>query len=220
MKLCICGLLMPVLLLSIPLYIRLILYPPFHYMMAPTDQRDLDHTSSSFWCSGQRVYMNGSFNAYLLPESPHVSENYSVHSMLQHITLKNDVKEYWGFYLLKGSLVTINLCSRYDGGTLMILKGAHNLHKCAWIGEEDSAEQDEDHKELSNESWETPDILDKNPMVHGQLLMEVEKDKSFELNQSPKSTENVNLTSEERRDELDFYLKKIVKLSKNKKEII
>ncbi|RXG54509.1 hypothetical protein Avbf_12762 [Armadillidium vulgare] len=111
MKLCLFGLILPVMLISIPLYVRLILYPPFQYVMAPTDQRSLEKTSSSVWCQGQTVQMNGSFNAYLVPEAPRKKLNYSIHTMLQHVVLKDDVKEYWGFFLQKGSIVNINLCT-------------------------------------------------------------------------------------------------------------
>lgn len=49
-RLCVFALLLPAALITVPLYVRLVLYPPAHYPMMPTDQRLLAHHASSFWC--------------------------------------------------------------------------------------------------------------------------------------------------------------------------
>lgn len=49
-RLCVFALLLPATLITIPLYARLVLYPPAHYPMMPTDQRLLAQHASSFWC--------------------------------------------------------------------------------------------------------------------------------------------------------------------------
>jgi len=51
----------------------------------------------------------------------------------------DDHKEYWGFYLLKGSTFRIHTCSRHKGGTLLVVLGRSHLEHCAHIGEADSA---------------------------------------------------------------------------------
>ena len=56
--------------------------------------------------------MNGSYNAYVSSETPPASLTRSTHYMLYSTTLEDDVKEYWGFHLLKGSTVTISTCAR------------------------------------------------------------------------------------------------------------
>lgn len=127
-------------------------------------------------------------------------------------------------------LVLIIYLSRHDGGILMIMRGVHNLKKCAWVGEEDSAEQDEDHKDTSNESGQSPDgfntfrepsITHEYPMVPGESLIETEKAGSlFSKPRAGLSADKINLTSQERKEELDYYINQIVKLSKNRKEII
>ncbi|KAB7496608.1 hypothetical protein Anas_03691 [Armadillidium nasatum] len=139
--------------------------------------------------------------------------------MLQHVVLKDDVKEYWGFFLQKGSIVNINLCTRHDGGMLMIMRGVNNLKKCAWIGQEDSAEQDEDHKETSDESGQRT-VFHDFPMASGELFMETERDRSIFSKLNNTRIVERNLTSEERKEELEFYIKKVIKLSKNRKEIL
>ncbi|XP_047480885.1 uncharacterized protein LOC125033435 isoform X2 [Penaeus chinensis] len=148
LRLCMFALLLPALLITIPLYMRMVLYPPSQYPMMPTDQRLLSRHVSSVWCQAQLTRMNGSFTAFLAPETPHILNSPRVHAMIHSIALGDDVKEYWGFHLLKGSKVTVSACSRYDGAQLMILRGVENLRRCAWIGEEDSREEDDD---LENE---------------------------------------------------------------------
>ncbi|KAK4304517.1 hypothetical protein Pmani_023533 [Petrolisthes manimaculis] len=96
--------------------------------------------------------MNGSFTGYLSHGSLGTQPHRRIHVMLNHLKLQDDIKEYWGFYLLKGSTVTISSCAKWDGGQLMILRGIENLRRCAWIGEKDSSEDmDEDDDFLSNE---------------------------------------------------------------------
>lgn len=56
--------------------------------------------------------MNGTYSAYVSSETPPASPTRSIHHMLHSTTLQDDVKEYWGFHLLKGSTVTISTCAR------------------------------------------------------------------------------------------------------------
>ncbi|XP_063604213.1 uncharacterized protein LOC134779835 isoform X1 [Penaeus indicus] len=152
LRLCVFVLVLPTVLITIPLYVRLVLYPPAHYPMMPTDQRLLSGHVSSFWCQAQSTHMNGSFNAYHAAGSPQVSDTRRTHVMLQNLKLKDDIKEYWGFYFLKGTTVTLSTCAKWDGGQLMVLRGVENLRRCAWIGEKDSAEDmAEDDDPLSQE---------------------------------------------------------------------
>ncbi|KAF2366999.1 protein of unknown function DUF4793 [Trinorchestia longiramus] len=141
LRLCIFALLIPLGLVVVPLYIRTVRYPPKMIAMAPSDQRLLDSSVSSIWCQGQSVQMNGSFNAYLLAKTPETKPSRTRYTILKNLKLRDDVKEYWGFYLRGGSTVTLSSCTRYEGGQLMILRGSENLHRCAWIGEEDSLEE-------------------------------------------------------------------------------
>lgn len=178
LRLCMFSLLLPALLITIPLYMRMVLYPPSQYPMMPTDQRLLSRHVSSVWCQAQLARMNGSFTAFLSPETPHILSSPRVHAMIHSIALGDDVKEYWGFHLLKGSKVTVSACSRYDGAQLMMLRGVENLRRCAWIGEEDSKEEEE---ELAN--MEVPENKEEVKGEEGELEEMEEEGEEEEPNQ-------------------------------------
>ena len=36
--------------------------------------------------------------------------------------LEDDIKEYWGFYLLKDSTVKLSVCSRHEGASFIVVK--------------------------------------------------------------------------------------------------
>lgn len=57
--------------------------------------------------------MNGSFTSYLTKGKPDVRPERRTYVMLHHMKARDDVKEYWGFYLLRGSTVTISTCARW-----------------------------------------------------------------------------------------------------------
>lgn len=216
-RLCVFSLLLPAALITVPLYVRLVLYPPAHYPMMPTDQRLLARHASSFWCQAQWTHMNGSYNAYVSSETPPASLTRSTHHMLYSTILEDDVKEYWGFHLLKGSTVTISTCASTDGGQLMILRGVNNLHRCAWIGEEDSAE-DGDGMAGNPEPFS-----DEASDGHGPPLPQETKKVVNEVNlqgDDPARDRPEVTTSEERQEELERLLRQAIRMSKNNKEIL
>nr|XP_053632840.1 uncharacterized protein LOC128688858 isoform X1 [Cherax quadricarinatus] len=244
-RLCMCAVLLPTILITIPLYVRLVLYPPGHYPMMPTDQRLLSRHVSGVWCQAQTTRMNGSYNAYVSPRVPSTSVNRSTHCMLHSTLLQDDIKEYWGFHLLKGSKVTISACASTVGAQLMILRGVENLRRCAWIGEEDSEE------EVVIQDVEDP-AGDSDPELHSSLndqqLVGVSEDQSLgnqdgehypgltevlnelqraaggaldtELQTNETDTPIFIDQSEERRKNLRKLLRQAVKMSKSKKEIL
>ncbi|XP_026315937.1 uncharacterized protein LOC113227254 isoform X2 [Hyposmocoma kahamanoa] len=63
--------------------------------------------------------------------------------MTRELELQDDMKEYWGFYLLKGSTVTVSACVSYPGASLIMIKGYKHLQECAYIGDDSSEEVDE-----------------------------------------------------------------------------
>lgn len=216
-RLCVFSLLLPAALITVPLYVRLVLYPPAHYPMMPTDQRLLARHASSFWCQAQWTHMNGSYNAYVSSETPPASLTRSTHHMLYSTILEDDVKEYWGFHLLKGSTVTISTCASTDGGQLMILRGVNNLHRCAWIGEEDSAE-DGDGMAGNPEPFS-----EEASDGHGPPLPQETKKVVNEVNlqgDNPARDRPEVTTSEERQEELERLLRQAIRMSKNNKEIL
>lgn len=56
--------------------------------------------------------MNASFEAYLMNKAPPITPKAQHLSMIRHFELDDDTKEYWGFYLLRGSEVSVSSCAR------------------------------------------------------------------------------------------------------------
>ena len=91
--------------------------------------------------------------------------------MQRRMMLQDDIKEYWGFYLLKDSTVKLSVCSRYVGASFIVVKVSQksasfltqhwtlktgcnffqslkDARRCAFLGELDSVE---DSDEISDE---------------------------------------------------------------------
>ncbi|XP_060525769.1 uncharacterized protein LOC132701659 isoform X2 [Cylas formicarius] len=139
-RLCVLGILLPSLLLGIPLYLRYRVYGNQLYPLAMSDMRMLDNRVSTTWCQRQRIKTNATFNAFLLATAPKLANQLNTLSMVRHLILEDDFKEYWGFYLLKGSSVTVNT---WPGASLIVIRGHKHLHECAYIGDDSSEEMDE-----------------------------------------------------------------------------
>ncbi|VEN41697.1 unnamed protein product [Callosobruchus maculatus] len=142
-RLCILGVLLPSMFISIPLYLRLRVYGLQLYPLATSDMRMLDNKISTTWCQRQRVQANTTFNAFLLPDTPKLAQQKKTLSMVRELVLEDDTKEYWGFYLLKGTSVTVSTCVRWPGASLIVIRGHKHLHECAYIGDNSSEELDE-----------------------------------------------------------------------------
>ncbi|KAF4519975.1 hypothetical protein B566_EDAN005475 [Ephemera danica] len=143
LRLCLLGLVTPALLISVPLYMRYHVLNEQQYPVALSDVRLLDSKVSTTWCQRQVVSGNASFNAYLMPETPSYRDGQERVGMTRHLFLSDDMKEYWGFYLLPGSKVHISACSRWPGASLIVIRGYKHLHDCAYIGDDSSEEADE-----------------------------------------------------------------------------
>ncbi|CAH0714805.1 unnamed protein product, partial [Brenthis ino] len=91
----------------------------------------------------QVVKSNATFNAFVVPGQPELTEELIPVSMTRELELEDDMKEYWGFYLLQGSTVTVSSCVRWPGASLIMIKGYKHLQDCAYIGDDSSEELDE-----------------------------------------------------------------------------
>ncbi|KOB72991.1 Uncharacterized protein OBRU01_11449 [Operophtera brumata] len=111
--------------------------------MSMTDMRLIDSKISPTWCQRQVVRSNATFNAFVVPGHPEMSQELVPVSMTRELELEDDMKEYWGFYLLKGSSVTVSACTRWPGASLIMIKGYKHLQECAYIGDDSSEELDE-----------------------------------------------------------------------------
>ncbi|XP_066996326.1 uncharacterized protein [Anabrus simplex] len=143
LRLCLLGILLPSILVAVPLYMRYHVYGDQMYPVAMSDMRLLDSRVSTTWCQRQLVKGNTTFNAFLLPEQPKVDPEPVRLSMTRDLWLEDDAKEYWAFYLLKGSAITVSTCVRGPGASLIVIRGHKHLHDCAYIGDDSSEELDE-----------------------------------------------------------------------------
>ena len=105
-RFCLFGIFLPITLLCIPLYMRFVSLRPHMFTLSPLDMKLLnhEHTVSTIWCSKQQIRMNSTFNAYLLPEKPKLlRKRHKVQMERKIVDLEDDMKEYWGFFLLADS---------------------------------------------------------------------------------------------------------------------
>ncbi|XP_028039330.1 uncharacterized protein LOC114249824 [Bombyx mandarina] len=134
---------LPSMFIMIPLYLRYRVYSGQIYPMSMTDMRLIDSKISPTWCQRQVVRSNATFNAFVVPGPPEMAEELVPVSMTRELELEDDMKEYWGFYLLKGSSVTVSACVSWPGASLIMIKGYKHLQECAYIGDDSSEELDE-----------------------------------------------------------------------------
>lgn len=102
----------------------------------------------------------------------------------------------------------------------MILRGVENLHRCAWIGEKDSAENlAEDDDESSNERHRLEELARKRqPSVY--QAPDDYSDPEIGIGVEATGPEAQPLHSEERRQGITKLLRKALKMSKDKSEIL
>ncbi|CAH1641874.1 unnamed protein product [Spodoptera littoralis] len=134
---------MPTVFLMVPLYLRYRVFLGQMYPMSMTDMRLIDSKISPTWCQRQVVRSNTTFNAFVVPGPPELTDELVPVSMTRELELDDDMKEYWGFYLLKGSSVTVSACVSYPGASLIMIKGYKHLQDCAYIGDDSSEEINE-----------------------------------------------------------------------------
>lgn len=149
-RLCVLTVIFPGLLLGIPLYMRYNVYIQQVYPVGMSDIRIVDARISTTWCQRQVVWSNTTFNAYLLSEPPQIQTDLVKVSMTRHLVLEDDMKEYWGFYLLQGSTVTVSTCVRWPGASLIMIRGHKHLKQCAYIGDDSSEELEEFEQQILN----------------------------------------------------------------------
>ncbi|XP_050356698.1 uncharacterized protein LOC126777632 [Nymphalis io] len=142
-RLLILMIVLPCLFIFVPLYMRYRVFSGQMYPMSMTDMRLIDSKISPTWCQRQVVRSNATFNAFVVPGLPELTDELVPVSMTRELELEDDMKEYWGFYLLQGSTVTVSSCVRWPGASLIMIKGYKHLQECAYIGDDSSEELDE-----------------------------------------------------------------------------
>ncbi|KAL0279340.1 UNVERIFIED_CONTAM: hypothetical protein PYX00_000925 [Menopon gallinae] len=194
-RLCLLSILLPGLLIAGPLYLRYRVFSEQIYPLGMSDMRLVDNKISTTWCQSQLVKSNATFSAYLLPEEPQTKPNPVHVSMIRYLNLEDDMKEYWGFYLLKGSSVTVSTCCRWPGASLIVIKGHRHLRECAYIGD-DSSEEMEELEELKREKdGQKPKSSDAWPMKKARPSIEFHGPASVESAPTDAGTDSINTTS-------------------------
>ncbi|XP_051153851.1 uncharacterized protein LOC127277073 isoform X2 [Leptopilina boulardi] len=130
---CILTTVLPTLLLILPLYLRHVVYADVTYAVTESDILEIKDGVSSIFCSAHKLKMNETFNSFQVSRRPETT-SYRKHIRLKKsMTLPDDTLEYWGFYLLKGATVALSVCSRFEGASILVVKGERNLKTCGLL---------------------------------------------------------------------------------------
>ncbi|KAF7384288.1 hypothetical protein HZH66_012538 [Vespula vulgaris] len=121
---------LPSMLILIPLYLRHSFYANVAYAVTESDILEVNDGISTIFCSEHTLQMNATFNAFQMSHRPEIT-SYKKHIRLKKsMNLPDDTFEYWGFYLLKGATVLLSVCSRFQGASILVVKGERNLRTC------------------------------------------------------------------------------------------
>ena len=124
---------LPILLLVTPLYLRHNFYANVAYAVTDSDILEITDGISTIFCSAHTLQMNRTFNAFQMSHKPEIT-SYKKHIRLKKsMVLPDDTLEYWGFYLLEGSSVALSVCSRFEGASILVVKGERNLRTCGML---------------------------------------------------------------------------------------
>lgn len=130
---CLLTTVLPILFLIIPLYLRHNFYANVAYAVTDSDILEITDGISTIFCSAHTLQMNRTFNAFQMTQKPQIT-SYSKHIRLKKsMILPDDTLEYWGFYLLKGASVALSVCSRFQGASILVVKGERNLRTCGML---------------------------------------------------------------------------------------
>ncbi|XP_071454091.1 uncharacterized protein [Hetaerina americana] len=130
---CLLTAVLPTVLLVIPLYLRHSVYADVSYEVTESDVLEMVEGISSVFCQEHSLRMNSTFSAFKLNGDPTLSPKRRRVRMKKSMALPDDTLEYWGFYLLKGSTIVVTVCSRYEGGRVMLVRGERNLKTCGLL---------------------------------------------------------------------------------------
>ncbi|XP_076302665.1 uncharacterized protein LOC143221009 [Lasioglossum baleicum] len=124
---------LPIILLITPLYLRHNFYANVVYAVTDSDILEVTDGISTIFCSAHTLQMNRTFNAFQMTQRPEIT-SYRKHIRLKKsMTLPDDTLEYWGFYLLEGANVALSVCSRFQGASILVVKGERNLRTCGML---------------------------------------------------------------------------------------
>ncbi|CAL7941908.1 unnamed protein product [Xylocopa violacea] len=124
---------LPIIFLVTPLYLRHNFYANVAYAVTDSDILEISDGISTIFCSKHTLQMNRTFNAFQMTQKPEIT-SYRKHIRLKKsMILPDDTLEYWGFYLLEGASVALSVCSRFQGASILVVKGERNLRTCGML---------------------------------------------------------------------------------------
>ncbi|GJQ85996.1 hypothetical protein Trydic_g14940 [Trypoxylus dichotomus] len=124
---------LPTILIITPLYLRHSVFADVNFYVAESDVLSIEDGISSVFCNSHTLRMNTTFNAFQLNNKPAISTKRKHIRLKKSMSLPDDTLEYWGFYLLKGATVTLKVCSRYEGSSILVVRGERNLRTCGLL---------------------------------------------------------------------------------------
>lgn len=130
---CLLIVILPSILITIPLYLRKILFADVVYEVAESDIIEIKDGISSIFCQQHSLRMDSNFNAFQIRDRPTISTHQKHIRLKKSMTLPDDTLEYWGFYLLKGAHVRLKFCSLYEGSRILVVKGGRTLSTCGLL---------------------------------------------------------------------------------------
>ncbi|XP_037091437.1 uncharacterized protein LOC119111742, partial [Pollicipes pollicipes] len=160
LRLFVFAFLVPAALIAVPLYQRRVTLAPRLFTLTATDMRSVLEGISSVWCEAQELSSDTPFTTYRAA-GPLPQRSRRLPVTLHHrLTLSDDIKEFWGFYLLRGSRISVSACARWPGTTLLLVQGWAALNDCIWVGQIDSLEEESSEEEDNDDLEEEEDFLD------------------------------------------------------------
>ncbi|XP_015907305.1 uncharacterized protein [Parasteatoda tepidariorum] len=146
----------------VPLVMKYHVYKPSVRPVIVGDVIKIERTISTVWCQGVFLHSEAPFQTFVYDTEPIVMEEDREKTLSSHrVVLPNRAHEYWGFHLLKGSIVELSACARLIGGDVTVVRGHNGLHQCLNehekhlndennSGEISESESDEDTSSISS----------------------------------------------------------------------
>lgn len=124
---------LPTILIITPLYLRHSIFADVSFYVTESDVMAIEDGISSVFCNSHTLRMNVTFNAFQLTKKPTISSKRKHIRLKKSMSLPDDTLEYWGFYLLEGASVALKVCSRYEGSSILVVRGERNLRTCGLL---------------------------------------------------------------------------------------
>lgn len=103
-------------------------FGPTDISTSPTDMMAMTRGINTVFCDGVEVSSSSPVTTYFLPSSPVVTSSHVNYSISKTTQVNQDSFEYWGYYLLSGSNVDIEVCADYSGH-MYVIQGHANFNR-------------------------------------------------------------------------------------------